>query len=125
MIWCNDSFAYLTGKSLGKHKLFPEVSPKKTIEGTVGGIVFSGIAAIFIYQYTHLFSEFYWIIIALFVSLLGTIGDLVQSKFKRLAKVKDSGTILPGHGGIFDRLDSMFYLNPFIVFLLIIIHYVS
>jgi phosphatidate cytidylyltransferase len=115
-IWVNDSFAYLVGKNFGKRKLFESVSPKKTIEGFIGGWVFSLIAAFFISQ-QHNNSDINlvdWIIIASILSIIGTIGDLVESKFKRQANVKDSGTIMPGHGGMLDRLDSLFFAAPFV-----------
>ena len=115
-IWVNDSFAYLVGKNLGKRKLFESVSPKKTIEGFIGGWVFSLIAAYFITQ-QHTDSQIKlvdWIIIASILSIFGTIGDLIESKFKRQANIKDSGTIMPGHGGMLDRLDSLFFAAPFV-----------
>ena len=116
-IWINDSFAYLVGKNFGKRKLFESVSPKKTIEGFIGGWVFSLIAAFFISQ-QHTNSDINlidWIIIASILSIFGTIGDLIESKFKRQANVKDSGTIMPGHGGMLDRLDSLFFAAPFVI----------
>ena len=115
-IWVNDSFAYLVGKNFGKRKLFESVSPKKTIEGFIGGWAFSLIAAFFISQQhndTNI-NLIDWIIIASILSVFGTIGDLIESKFKRQAKVKDSGTIMPGHGGMLDRLDSLFFAAPFV-----------
>ena len=115
-IWVNDSFAYLVGKNLGKRKLFESVSPKKTIEGFIGGWIFSLIAAILIskMQPQSILHLADWIIIASILSIFGTIGDLVESKFKRQANVKDSGTIMPGHGGLLDRLDSLFFAAPFV-----------
>ena len=115
-IWVNDSFAYLVGKNFGKRKLFESVSPKKTIEGFIGGWVFSLIAAFIIskqYDETTI-SLLDWIIIASILSIFGTIGDLIESKFKRQANIKDSGTIMPGHGGLLDRLDSLFFAAPFV-----------
>ena len=112
LIWTNDSFAYLVGKNFGKHKLFPSVSPKKTIEGFIGGVVFSLIASYVIYRYVGEFSLINWLFIGLIASVLGTFGDLVESKFKRQAQVKDSGTIMPGHGGLLDRLDSIIFSSP-------------
>ncbi len=115
-IWVNDSFAYLVGKNFGKTKLFESVSPKKTIEGFIGGWAFSLIAAYFIAQ-THIDSPITlldWMIIASILSVFGTIGDLVESKFKRQANIKDSGNIMPGHGGLLDRLDSLFFAAPFV-----------
>ena len=115
-IWVNDSFAYIVGKNFGRTKLFESVSPKKTIEGFFGGLIFSLIAAFFIsQQYDNLkISLLDWMIIAAILSILGTIGDLIESKFKRQAKSKDSGSIMPGHGGMLDRLDSLFFAAPFV-----------
>jgi phosphatidate cytidylyltransferase len=114
IIWVNDSFAFLVGKNFGKHKLFVSVSPKKTIEGFFGGLVFALIAAIFISKFNLDFSLLNWLVIAAIVSVFGTIGDLVESKFKRQANLKDSGNIMPGHGGILDRLDSLMFAAPFV-----------
>lgn len=125
LIWINDSFAYLVGKNLGKHKLFERISPKKTIEGFVGGLIFSFIASYFIAKFTETFTTPVWLVIALIMSVFGTIGDLIQSKFKRQAKVKDSGNIMPGHGGVYDRLDSIIFAAPFIYLFLHIWMYVS
>ncbi len=119
-IWINDSFAFIVGKNLGKRKLFKSVSPKKTIEGFIGGIFFTLISAIIISYYTHFFSMIQWVVIALIVSILGSLGDLVESKFKRQANIKDSGTIMPGHGGMLDRLDSLLFVAPFVY---LYIHY--
>ncbi|WP_422092037.1 phosphatidate cytidylyltransferase [Tenacibaculum ovolyticum] len=121
MIWTNDSFAFFVGKNFGKHKLFESVSPKKTIEGFIGGLLFAIIAGFLIGKYSTYFSISNWIIIAVIVAVFGSLGDLVESKFKRQAKVKDSGTIMPGHGGLLDRLDSLFFLAPFVYFY---IHYI-
>lgn len=115
LVWANDTFAYLIGVRFGKVKLFPSVSPKKSVEGFVGGlagtIFVSIIIAIKMYPSITIVN---WIIIAVLISTLGTTGDLVQSKLKRKAGVKDSGRIMPGHGGIYDRLDSIIYSSPFI-----------
>ena len=115
-IWVNDSFAYLVGKNFGKTKLFESVSPKKTIEGFIGGLVFSLIAAYFItQQHNHpKITLLDWMIIATILSVIGTIGDLIESKFKRQANIKDSGNIMPGHGGMLDRLDSLYFAAPFV-----------
>ena len=120
MIWTNDSFAFIVGKNFGKHKLFPSVSPKKTIEGFIGGVIFTLISAYFIFFYVGEFSLYHWLVIGLIASVLGTFGDLIESKFKRQAKVKDSGVIMPGHGGLFDRLDSLLFVAPFVY---LYIHY--
>ncbi|MFY0603501.1 MAG: CDP-archaeol synthase [Flavobacteriaceae bacterium] len=114
LIWSNDSFAFLIGKNFGKRKLFESVSPKKTIEGFIGGLVFSIITALVIGYYSELLSVVDWVVIAIITSIIGTIGDLVESKFKRQASIKDSGNIMPGHGGLLDRLDSLLFAAPFV-----------
>lgn len=117
LIWTNDTFAYIVGKSIGKHKLYEKISPKKTIEGFLGGIVFAVIASYIIATYYiegKQTAQFIWLGFALIVGIFGTIGDLIESKFKRIANVKDSGKIMPGHGGILDRLDSVIFVAPFI-----------
>lgn len=114
LIWVNDSFAFLVGKNFGKRKLFVSVSPKKTQEGFLGGLVFALISAYLISLFNKDFTTINWLIIALIVSVIGTIGDLVESKFKRQANIKDSGTIMPGHGGMLDRLDSLLFAAPFV-----------
>ncbi|MDT7832856.1 phosphatidate cytidylyltransferase [Flavobacteriaceae bacterium S356] len=114
LIWANDSFAFLIGKNFGRRKLFESVSPKKTIEGFIGGLVFSIITAGVIGFYSELLTITDWVIIAIITSVIGTIGDLVESKFKRQASIKDSGNIMPGHGGLLDRLDSLLFAAPFV-----------
>ncbi len=114
LIWANDSFAFLIGKNFGKKKLFESVSPKKTVEGFVGGLVFSVITAVIIALYSELLSIIDWVVISLITSIIGTLGDLVESKFKRQASIKDSGNIMPGHGGLLDRLDSLLFAAPFV-----------
>jgi phosphatidate cytidylyltransferase len=126
LIWTNDTFAYLVGKNFGKNKLFPSVSPKKTIEGFMGGVVFTCIASVLLSKfYIESTILYIWIIIAIIVSFFSTLGDLIQSKFKRVAGVKDSGNIMPGHGGILDRLDSIIFVVPFINLFYLILYYVS
>jgi len=125
LIWVNDSFAYLVGKNFGKQKLFPSISPKKTVEGFLGGLFFACISSYFIATYTNTLGFTPWLILAIIVSVLGTFGDLIESKFKRQAGVKDSGTIMPGHGGLLDRLDSIIFAAPFIYLFLRIFSYVS
>ena len=114
LVWINDSFAYLVGRALGKQKLFPKISPKKTVEGFLGGLFFSCVGSYFIAKYTDSLSFNNWLIMAIIISVFGTLGDLVESKFKRQAGVKDSGIIMPGHGGLLDRLDSIIFATPFI-----------
>jgi len=132
LIWTNDTFAYIVGKSIGKHKLFEKISPKKTIEGFFGGLLFAVFAgtliSIYLIQPKEQFSNksiLIWSIVAAIVGVIGTIGDLIESKFKRIAGVKDSGKIMPGHGGILDRLDSVIFVAPFIFLFYKILSYVS
>ncbi|WP_235004043.1 phosphatidate cytidylyltransferase [Aequorivita lipolytica] len=133
LVWSNDTFAYLIGKNFGKHKLLERISPKKTIEGFVGGMLGALLAGFIIFKvlenYSPLDAEKYplwvWIVMAIIVSIFGTIGDLIQSKFKRQAGVKDSGIIMPGHGGLYDRLDSIIYTSPFVYAFLLIVDNVS
>jgi phosphatidate cytidylyltransferase len=125
LVWVNDSFAYLVGKNFGKQKLFEKISPKKTVEGFLGGLLFSCIASYFIATFTHTLAFTSWLVLSITISVFGTLGDLIESKFKRQAKVKDSGVIMPGHGGLLDRLDSIIFAAPFIYLFLRIIHYVS
>jgi len=120
IIWMNDSFAYLIGKQFGKNKLYPSVSPKKTVEGSIGGLVFGLLAAVLIAQIDPLLSLYQWLLLATVVVITGNLGDLLESKFKRVAGVKDSGAILPGHGGMLDRLDSLIFAAPFAYLLIII-----
>ncbi len=125
LIWVNDSFAYLVGKSIGRTKLFPSVSPKKTIEGTLGGFIFAIGAAYIIATQEELISPVQWMILATVIVIAGSLGDLIESKLKRAAGVKDSGAILPGHGGMLDRLDSLVFAAPFAYLTLNIFSYVS
>jgi len=125
LIWVNDTFAFLVGKTFGKHKLFEKVSPKKTIEGFVGGFIFSIVAGIILAHFLMHQSYVHWVFIAILASVFGTLGDLVESKFKRIANVKDSGTIMPGHGGVLDRLDSVIFVAPIVFLFYQIIYYVS
>lgn len=125
LIWTNDTFAFIVGKSIGKHKLFERISPKKTIEGFVGGLLFCVLASYFISEYYIEGARYIWIIIAVIVGVFGTIGDLIESKFKRVAGVKDSGTIMPGHGGVLDRLDSIIFVAPIVYLFYQILYYVS
>ena len=125
LVWVNDSFAYIIGKNFGKQKLFPIISPKKTVEGFLGGLFFACVSSYFISVYVDTLGFTSWLILAIIISVFGTIGDLIESKFKRQAQVKDSGVIMPGHGGLLDRLDSIIFTAPFIYLFLIILSYVS
>lgn len=121
LIWTNDTFAFLVGKNFGKQKLFEKISPKKTIEGFLGGLFFACLASYFITTFTETLTFNHWLILAIIISVFGTLGDLIESKFKRQANVKDSGIIMPGHGGLLDRLDSIIFAAPFIYLYLEII----
>lgn len=126
LIWTNDTFAYLVGKNFGKRKLFPSVSPKKTVEGFIGGLLFTIICSFLLSQnYIETKNIYIWVIIAVIVSIFSTLGDLIESKLKRVAGIKDTGTIMPGHGGILDRLDSIIFVIPFINLFYLILYYVS
>lgn len=118
-LWVNDTGAYCCGSLLGKHKLFPRISPHKSWEGSIGGAVFVMIAAAIIYYVTKdggephsMLSLPQWIGLGLVVTVFGTWGDLVESQFKRTLGIKDSGKILPGHGGMLDRFDSSLMAMP-------------
>lgn len=125
IIWSNDTFAYLVGKNFGKRKLYEKISPKKTIEGFIGGMFFGTIAALIIAITTNSLSILHWIILSIIISISGTIGDLVASKFKREANIKDSSNLIPGHGGFLDRLDSLIFVSSFVYLYLQLINYVS
>lgn len=111
LIWSSDSFAYFTGRLFGKHKMAPKISPKKTWEGFAGGVFFTLILGYFIEQkFPELRGN--WMVIGFLVSVFAPIGDLVESQLKRTFGVKDSGNIIPGHGGVLDRLDSFIIAAP-------------
>lgn len=126
--WFYDSWCYIFGSLFGKHKLFERVSPKKTIEGLVGGLAITLVLAYFypvILQwlvtalpsfvlYAPSYTELQWVFIAVIGAIFFTYGDLVESLFKRSAGIKDSGSVIPGHGGLLDRLDAIILGVPFI-----------
>jgi len=114
LTWVNDTFAYITGSLLGKHKLFERISPNKTWEGSFGGLIFSLAAA---YVMSMIFTQIdplNWMVLCLITVIFGTLGDLFESKMKRNAGIKESGNIIPGHGGILDRFDSILIAAPFV-----------
>ena len=125
LIWVNDTFAYLIGSRFGKQKLFPKISPKKTVEGFLGGLFAVCLASYAITYFTETLTFTQWLILSIITSVFGTLGDLIESKFKRQANVKDSGVIMPGHGGLLDRFDSIIFAAPFIYLFLRIVQYVS
>ncbi|MGZ4116775.1 MAG: phosphatidate cytidylyltransferase [Bacteroidia bacterium] len=114
ILWCNDSGAYLAGSAFGKRKLFPRVSPGKSWEGSIGGAIASYIVVFIISKWYTSVDIVDWVVIAAILIVIGTLGDLVESLFKRSINVKDSGTLLPGHGGILDRFDSLLMAVPFV-----------
>ncbi|MEM6726710.1 MAG: phosphatidate cytidylyltransferase [Bacteroidota bacterium] len=114
LIWANDTFAYLLGSWIGKTKLIPRVSPKKTWEGTLSGVLVTILASWLYYLlFGHLVLS-QWLVIGGIIAVLGTIGDLIESMLKRSFKAKDSGGLLPGHGGFLDRFDSFIFVIPFV-----------
>ena len=123
--WINDTGAYCTGMLFGKHRLFERISPKKSWEGSIGGGVFSIIAAIVMAHYFPFMPISIWIGLALTVVIFGTLGDLTESLLKRTIGIKDSGNILPGHGGILDRFDSTLMAVPAAVVYLYIISFIE
>lgn len=112
LIWTNDTFAYLSGMYFGKTKLFARISPNKTIEGFLGGLICTLFAAKVLSGHYSVIHYFDWVVLGVLVSVFGTLGDLVESMFKRQSSVKDSGKLLPGHGGFLDRLDSFLLVIP-------------
>jgi phosphatidate cytidylyltransferase len=114
LIWSNDTFAYLVGSKFGKTRLFERISPKKSWEGSVGGVVFTFGTAWVMYHYNPEIGLINWMVIALLICVAGTLGDLVESLMKRSLGVKDSGNILPGHGGWLDRFDAVLLSVPFV-----------
>lgn len=120
IVWANDTFAYYTGKTLGTNKLSPVISPNKTYEGAIGGLV-GGVVIAFIYN--HYFSMelgfFQVIIVAVILGIIGITGDLAESLIKRATGVKDSGSLIPGHGGLMDRIDSLVFTVPALYYYLL------
>jgi phosphatidate cytidylyltransferase len=122
LMWANDSGAYIVGSLIGKHKLFERISPKKTWEGFIGGAFFTLLAAWAISLYLHELSLMHWLFVGSITFSFGTFGDLVESQLKRSVGMKDSGKMLPGHGGILDRFDSIIFSAP-IVFVYLMFFY--
>lgn len=118
VIWATDSGAYFVGRAMGKRKLWPEISPNKTVEGSIGGIVCALVVAIIFHMIIPINDSILMVvIITVLLSIFGQMGDLVESALKRHYAVKDSGSILPGHGGILDRFDSLLFVLPIFHFL--------
>ena len=120
LIWSNDTLAYLVGSMFGKHKLLERISPGKTWEGSIGGGILTIYLSLFLAKCLNIspINTIDWLIIACIITIIGTLGDLIESMLKRSTGVKDSGSIMPGHGGILDRFDSLILASPFIFFYL-------
>ena len=114
LIWANDTAAYLVGSLMGKNKLYERISPGKTWEGTIGGGILTLGCSVIISNWFPELSLMQWMPVALIIVVIGTCGDLIESMLKRQANVKDSGKIMPGHGGILDRFDSLIFVSPFV-----------
>lgn len=121
LVWTNDIMAYLIGRRWGKRIFAPVVSPKKTWEGTIAGWLSCVLMAIVLYKVLDQFALLHWLILGLLVGIAGSLGDLVESLFKRKKQIKDSGTFLPGHGGFMDRLDSLLFSLPFVALFFLLI----
>jgi phosphatidate cytidylyltransferase len=117
IIWASDTAAYLAGKSMGRHKLAPHVSPKKTIEGLAGAMAGGALATLLFGRYMGL-TALAAIVVGLAIGVLGQLGDMLESIAKRVCKVKDSSALIPGHGGILDRIDSFLLTAPFLYYYL-------
>ncbi len=115
LTWVNDTGAYVSGRTFGKHKLFERISPNKTWEGSIGGGLFTIVGSIVIHYFWGIFTIPVWIGAAVLISVFANLGDLMESAFKRNASVKDSGTIMPGHGGILDRFDAILLTAPVVL----------
>jgi len=123
VVWLGDTGAYYVGRRFGKRKLSPRISPKKTVEGLLGGIAASVITAVAIhFTFFPQFQLVHAVVVGIVLSITGVIGDLAESMWKRSADVKDSGTLLPGHGGFFDRFDSIFFTAPILYIYWALLH---
>ena len=114
IIWTYDTFAYIVGVKFGKNRMYESVSPKKSWEGAIGGLIFTLIVTVVLSNYFNFLSLIQWLGLALIIVVFGTLGDLVESMLKRSADCKDSGGFFPGHGGILDRFDSVLLSVPFV-----------
>ncbi|MEM8568122.1 MAG: phosphatidate cytidylyltransferase [Bacteroidota bacterium] len=115
ILWASDTGAYFAGVRFGKRKLFKRVSPKKSWEGSVGGLTLAIAMAYGVAHYTSTLTLIDWLVIGLIIVVMGTYGDLVESLFKRSIEIKDSGSLIPGHGGFMDRFDGLLLAAPFII----------
>ncbi len=120
LTWVNDSMAYFVGSALGRHKLWPRVSPKKTWEGSIGGLLSTLVAGGFLAHYLVNVPAWSGVVLGLFISVAATYGDLAVSLLKRMARLKDSSNLIPGHGGVLDRLDSLMFTVPIVTYFAVI-----
>ena len=118
LLWTNDTFAYLTGIMFGKRRLFERISPKKSWEGFLGGLIFTVAFSLLIAKLLPIMHVYHWMAVAVIIVVFGVYGDIVESLLKRSMDIKDSGKFLPGHGGILDRFDSVFLAAPMLFFYL-------
>ncbi len=125
LIWVNDSLAYVVGSLVGKHKMTPRISPGKTWEGFLGGVLFTLFSGWIIFSISGEFTLERWIIFSVITSSLGLAGDLYESRLKRKINVKNLGELLPGHGGILDRFDSLLFVAPSILVFLIVLKLIA
>ncbi len=122
MLWTNDTGAYLVGRTIGRTKLMPAVSPNKTVEGFVGGVALTMGVAYFLSSFNDFLSVAEWLGCGAIIGVMATLGDLFESALKRARGVKDSGVILPGHGGILDRFDGLLLAAPAVLIFLRLVH---
>ncbi|HHW08034.1 MAG TPA: phosphatidate cytidylyltransferase [Clostridia bacterium] len=116
LTWANDTAAYFVGSKMGKHPLCPKLSPNKTVEGFLGGLIVTILSALLFGQLVSGNNYFLWGLLGLLAAVVGTTGDLLESTYKRLAQAKDSGVLFPGHGGVLDRLDSLLLVAPLVYY---------
>ncbi len=123
LIWANDSGAYIVGVNFGRTKLFKRISPNKSWEGSIGGFILTLIVALILPYFIESISLGNWLVIGIIISVMGTFGDLVESMLKRSVNIKDSGSILPGHGGVLDRFDAVIFAAPMVCGYLVLIRF--
>ncbi len=121
LTWANDTLAYFVGSSLGRHKFWPRLSPKKTWEGVAGGTACALVVGGLVTPYLVNVSPWLGILLGLLIAAAGTFGDLAVSLLKRMARIKDSSNLIPGHGGMLDRLDSLMFTFPITTYFALIV----
>lgn len=123
LVWINDTFAYLIGTWIGKHRMTPRLSPGKTWEGFFGGLAFTLIGGWILFISTGSYPLVHWFLLSLIIPFFGLLGDLFESRLKRDRKLKNTGNLLPGHGGVLDRFDSLFFTAPAVFVIVLCIRY--